>query len=142
VSFTTIEVGQRFTGHGRTLTETDHALFMMLCADWHPIHADQTFAQTTPAGTRLMHGSFGVALALGMVANVLSFKDPVIGALGLREWSFKAPMMIGHTVHVEIEIADKRKSGADRGIVELDVALVAANGQVLQQGRSGLMLAL
>ena len=44
--------GLRIRTPGRTLTETDHGLFTMLCGDWHPIHADEEYARTTPAGGR------------------------------------------------------------------------------------------
>ena len=34
VSYASLEAGQRFVGPGRTLTETDHGIFMMLVGDW------------------------------------------------------------------------------------------------------------
>ncbi len=36
-----------------------------------------------------MHGGFGVALALGMQAHLLDFEEPVVGALGLKDWAFR-----------------------------------------------------
>jgi acyl dehydratase len=143
VSFHTLEVGQTFIGPGRTLTESDHALFMMLVADWHPIHADETYAASTPFGTRVMHGSFGVALAFGMVANLLEFSEPVVAALGIREWVYKAPLFIGDTAHVEMEILGKRvTSSGDRGIIDRRIRLVGSKGMVLQEGSSDVMLRL
>lgn len=79
-----IEAGQRFTSAGRTLTETDHALFMMLVGDWHAIHADEEYARRTAAGRRLMHASLGLSLAMGLQAQAMAFADPMIGAIGLR----------------------------------------------------------
>ena len=88
VTFADLEPGQRFKGPGRTLTETDHGLFMMLVGDWHPIHADEVYASQTSAGKRVMHGTFGVGLAMGMQAQLIHFVEPVVGALGLEFMDF------------------------------------------------------
>lgn len=89
VSYASLEAGQRFVGPGRTLTETDHGIFMMLVGDWGALHSDAEYAKTTRFGQRLMHGGFGVALALGMQAHLLDFDEPVIGALELKDWTFE-----------------------------------------------------
>ncbi len=143
VSYATLASGRRFVGPGRTLTETDHGLFMMLVGDWHPIHADEVYAKTTPFGRRLMHGSLGVALALGMQASLTEFEEPIVGALGLDAWKFNAPLFIGDTVHVEVEILGKRPtSRGDRGIVQRHIRLVNQSGTVVQDGRADVMLQL
>jgi len=143
VSFDSLAAGQVFTGPGRTLTETDHQLFMMLVGDWHPIHADEAFARESAFGRRVMHGSFGVALAMGMQAGVIEFSDPIVGALGLREWTFKGPLFIGDTVHVEIEILGKRvTSRGDRGIVQRRLKLVNEAGEAVQEGLADIMVGL
>jgi acyl dehydratase len=141
VSYASLQAGQRFVGPGRTLTETDHGIFMMLVGDWGSLHSDAEYAKTTPFGQRLMHGGFGVALALGMQAHLLDFEEPVIGALGLKDWGFKNPLFIGDTVHVEIEILGKRiTSKADRCIVERQIRLMKQGGIVVQEGRADVML--
>jgi acyl dehydratase len=141
VSFASLEPGQTFKGPGRTLTEADHGLFMMLVGDWHPIHADEEYARTTPFGRRVMHGTFGVALAMGMQYALLEFAEPIVGALGLDAWKFKAPLFVGDTVHVEVEILGKRMtSGGDKGIVQRQIRLINQKGQVVQEGRADVML--
>ena len=88
-----------------------------------------------------MHGGFGVALALGMQAHLLDFDEPVIGALGLKDWTFKNPLFIGDTVHAEIEILGKRvTSKGDRYIVERRIRLVKQGDVVVQEGQSDVML--
>ncbi|MCP4559062.1 MAG: dehydratase [Bosea sp.] len=138
-----IEVGQRFTSDGRTLTETDHALFMMLVGDWHAIHADAEYARMTAAGRRLMHASLGLSLAMGLQTQAMVFADPMIGAIGLTAWRFRSPMFIGDTVHVEIEVLRKRIT-SDRGryIVERTLRLVRHDGILLQDGTAAVMLRL
>jgi acyl dehydratase len=141
VSYASLEAGQRFVGPGRTLTETDHCIFMMLVGDWGELHSNAEYAKTTRFGQRLMHGGFGVALALGMQAHLLDFEEPVIGALGLKDWTFKSPMFIGDTVHVEIEILGKRiTSRGDSYIVERQIRLLKQGDVVVQEGRSDVML--
>lgn len=143
LSFDQIAPGQRYRSTGRTLTEADHTLFMMLCGDWHPIHSDAEYARGTPAGGRLMHGTLGIALAMGMQSGALDFADPMVGALGLREWSFRMPLRIGDTVHVEVEVLDRRvtRDGA-RYVVERRLSLVRHDGAVIQDGIAAVLLRL
>jgi acyl dehydratase len=143
VAFGDLVAGRRFVGPGRTLTETDHGLFMMLVGDWHPIHADAEYARGTSFGQRVMHGSFGVALAMGMLGGLLEHAEPIIGALGLADWQFRAPLFIGDTVHLEMEVlGTRRTSGGDKGILERQLELIKQDGTVAQAGRSAVMLRL
>lgn len=141
LGFRDIVPGLRFSSPGRTLGEADHTLFMMLCGDWHPIHADAEYAAATPAGARLMHGSFGIALAMGMQAAAVEFTDPIIGALGLREWTFRKPLLIGDTVHASVEFLSCRTTrDGDRYVVERRIRLVRHDGEVIQEGIASVLL--
>jgi len=141
LGFADITPGLTLRSKGRTLTEADHTLFMMLCGDWHPIHADEEYARGTPAGARLMHGTFGVALAMGMQAAAVEFEDPVIGALGFKEWVFRHPLRIGDTVHVTVEMLSCRTTrDGKRYVVERKLALVRSDGTVIQDGVAAVML--
>lgn len=143
LGYAEIKPGARYAGQGRTLTEADHGLFMMLCGDWHPIHADEEYARTTPAGRRLMHGTLGIALAMGMQAGAVAFADPMVGALSLKEWTFRRPLFIGDTVHVEVEFIGTRvTSGGDRYIVKRWLRLLRHDGTVIQDGIATAMLTL
>ena len=143
LGFAQITPGLRFRSPGRTLTETDHNLFMMLCGDWHPIHADEEFARTTPAGQRLMHGTFGIALAMGMQAAAVEFADPLLGALGLTDWRFRRPMRIGDTVQVEVEFLARRiTSDGARYTVERRLSLLRRGDEVIQDGIATALLRL
>jgi acyl dehydratase len=143
LSFNELVVGQRFASHRRTLTETDHQLFMMLVGDWSAIHADAEFARATKAGQRLIHGGLGIALTLGLQTTALEFADPFLGALGLTDWSFKAPLFIGDTILVDVEILDKRvtRSG-DKYVVQRKLRLLKADGTLCHEGVASALLAL
>lgn len=141
LSFDALRLGQRFRGPGRTLTETDHTLFSMLVADWHPIHADAEYAKQTPAGARMIHGSFGLALAMAGTASILDFEEPVVAALGIDEWRFLRPLLIGDTVRVEVEVLDTRRTEkTGRLLVDRMTRLLNQRDETVQEGRSTVML--
>lgn len=127
----------RFVSTGRTITESDHGLFLLVSGDWHPIHCDDDFAATTPLGRRLVHGTFGITVALGSLeAQVLKVADPLVAALGIKDWSYKAPLFHGDSVHIELEISDKRlTSRGDRYVLERHIRLVKADGTLAQEGK-------
>jgi acyl dehydratase len=142
-SYADIEIGETLRGPGRTLTETDLVTFCMLTGDWHAIHADAEFAKGTKIGQRMFHGSFGIALAIGMSANLLTLRNPVIAALGIREWSFKAPLFINDTVHLELTITDKKvTSDGRRAVLGRKLRLCKHDGSTAQEGFADLMVAL
>ena len=142
-SYDDLQVGEILRGPGRTLTETDLVTFCMLTGDWHAIHADAEFAKGTKIGQRMFHGSFGIALAIGMSANLLTLRNPVIAALGVREWSFKAPLFINDTVHLELTITDKKvTSDGRRAVLGRKLRLYKHDGSTAQEGSADLMVAL
>jgi acyl dehydratase len=142
-SFDDAPLDEPFESSARTLTETDLVTFAMITGDWGPIHADEEFARSTPVGTRMFHGTFGIALAVGMSAGLLAFTTPVIAALGVREWNYRAPLVIGDTVHLRLTIVGKRRaSSGNRGIVSRRLELVKHDGSVAQDGLADLMIAL
>lgn len=143
ISYNELAIGQAFTSAARTLTETHLVMFTMLVGDWHPIHSDELFAEQTPVGKRMFHGTFGISLAMAMSADLLALKDPPVAALGISDWSFKAPLFIGDTVHTELIVTEKRTTrDGKRGIVTRQVRLLKSGGAVAQEGKAALMVAL
>jgi acyl dehydratase len=143
LSFTELAPGQRFTSHRRTLTETDHQLFMMLTGDWSPIHADADYARAHKLGQRILHGGLGIALTLGLQTSALEFADTLLGALGLTDWTFKAPLFIGDTVFVEVEILEKRPaSSGDKYVLRRKLSLRKSDNTLCQDGIAAALLAL
>jgi acyl dehydratase len=141
-SFEDLPLDQPFESPARTLSEAELVMFSMLTGDWGAIHADEEFAKTTPLGRRMFHGTFGIALAIGMSATLLHFTTPVIAALGVREWSYRAPLFVGDTVHLRMTIVEKRRTSAgNRGIVSRRLQLVKHDGSVAQEGFADLMIA-
>jgi len=144
LTYDTINVGDHFTSPGRTVSESHHGLFVLLSGDWHSIHCDEAYAAATPLGRRLVHGTFGITMALGSLeAQVLNVVDRLIAALGIREWSYKAPIFIGDTLHIELELAGKRiTSRGDAYILQRHIRLINQSGTVVQEGLVDSMFAL
>ncbi|MBL0419372.1 MaoC family dehydratase N-terminal domain-containing protein [Ramlibacter sp. AW1] len=142
-AFDELQVGQRWTSPGRTLTEADLLQACMTSGDWHPIHADEDYASRTPLGRRIFHGTWGLHVAVGMATPFPEFGEDVIGALGLSEWRYLKPLFVGDTVRVEVEIAAKRRtSDGRRGVIERRLTLRNQAGEIVQQGQSGMLVKL
>ena len=139
--FEALAVGDRWRSPGRTLTEADLMHACMTSGDWHPVHADETYARQTPAGQRIFQGTYGLHVAIGMATRFPEFADDVIGALGLSQWRYLAPLVVGDTVCVDVEIAGKRlTSDGKRGVIERRIRLIRQDGVVVQEGMAQMMV--
>lgn len=110
-----IEVGDRHTTRGRTITETDIVSFAMFSGDWHPIHTDVEFAEADPRfGQRIAHGALVLSVALGLV----EFRPEAMKAFyGIERLRFVAPTHIGDTLHVVTEVLAVEPRTAEDGVV-------------------------
>ena len=132
---TRVLVGSAWRSSGRTLTESELNLACMLSNDWHPIHADAGYAAASAVGQRVFQGGYGVLLALGMSTHFPSVGSRTGLALGTESWRFVAPLFIGDTVHVEVELTGlRRTSDGQRVAMQKRIRLVKSNGEVVQEG--------
>lgn len=141
--FSELVVGSEFVGTGRTLTESDLSIACMVSGDWHPIHSDESYAKQRGLPGRLFQGSFGILIATGMATALPHFSDEIVGATGIREWVYRAPIFVGDTVHVRSVILNKRiTSDGKRAVIERTLSLVNQKDAVVQQGIAGTMVRL
>jgi acyl dehydratase len=141
VFFDELVVGAEFVGSARTLTEAELSIACMVSGDWHPIHADEVYAKSHGLRGRLFHGSFGLFIATGLATKLPHFSDDVIGATGLREWTYRLPLFVGDTIHVKTKLLTKRMtSDGRRAIIERSLALINDRSEVVQEGIAGTML--
>lgn len=139
--FEDFEPGRIWRTHGRTLTETDLQTFSMLTGDWNPVHSDAEYAKTTRYGERLLHGTFGIGLAIGMMHPLGIFDGTVIAMLGVENWRFLKPMTIGMTLTLELEIIDTEPGRSGRsGRVGRIFRLYDQAGEVVQEGRADVLV--
>ena len=141
--FNELVVGSEFIGAGRTLTEADLSIACMVSGDWHPIHSDENFAKQRGLPGRLFQGSFGILIATGMATTLPHFSDDIVGATGIREWAYRAPIFVGDTVHVRSVILNKRiTSDGKRAVIERTLSLINQKDAIVQQGIAGTMVRL
>jgi 3-hydroxybutyryl-CoA dehydratase len=70
-----------------------------------------------------------------------STEDSILALLELT-WQFKAPFCIGYTIHVEQMVQDLRESSqGDRGILTFDKKIINQNDEVVQTGKTTLLVA-
>jgi acyl dehydratase len=118
-------------------------MFCMMMGDWHAIHADEVYAKDTRIGQRMLHGTFGMSLAVAQSADLLPLSNRIIAALGFKDWSFKVPLFIGDTVHTDIVIAGTRVvSDGRRGVLSRTLRLVKHDATVAQEGLAELLVEL
>jgi len=123
-----LEPGARFTTRGRTITESDVVTFSGLTGDWHPQHADAEWARESAFGERIAHGLLVLSCAAGLVPF-----DPerVVALRRVRSVTFKRPVRLGSTIHVEGKIADIAPAGDDTGLVSCDLDVLDERGRTV-----------
>ncbi|MDE1178965.1 MaoC/PaaZ C-terminal domain-containing protein [Paraburkholderia sp.] len=140
--FEDFEVGQHFESGGRTITEADLTMFSMLSGDWNPIHADAEFARTTRYAQRVVHGTLGIAIATGMLHQLGIFHDSAVAMMSLNDWKFVAPIFVGDTLRLRLEIT-ALDGGRSLRVGKLGRRFVMLNqrDEIVQDGHSDLLIA-
>ncbi len=109
-------IGEKITTRGRTITEADIVNFAAFSGDWYPLHVDVEFAKKTPFGERIAHG----LLVLSATSGLMPLMDMAIQAFyGMDRVRFTAPTKIGDTLHVEMEVLEKKDKGELGGVVTM-----------------------
>jgi acyl dehydratase len=138
--FEQFNLGDVFTSQARTVTETDVVNFAGLSGDFNPLHIDEEFGKTMPAGTRIAHGMLIAAMATGMSNWTGVFEGTTI-ALMEQLIQYKGIVKFGDTVHLELKVAEKKEtSKPDRGIVFFETRVLNQDGKAVIEGRWTLMM--
>jgi acyl dehydratase len=130
--FDNLAPGASFTSPGRTITETDLVSFAALSGDWHPQHADASWAAGSRFGERIAHGMLVLSYSLGLAPI-----DPAwVSALrGLNSVRFKRPVPIGETIRVQGRVEEIRPLDEETGLVSLDWRVVNQTGDLVLRAR-------
>ena len=133
--------GQVFTSAARTITESDVVAFAGLSGDFNPIHTDVEFARDTAYGQRVVYGLLGLSVLTGLLDRTGLFSGTAIAMLGIRDWTFTAPVFIGDTVHFRLTIGDVRRTrGGDRGVVQRYFELLNQRDEIVQKGHIDILI--
>jgi acyl dehydratase len=132
-------VGQRFYSAARPVTAADLADFTRVSGDDHPLH-------TTPGhpmlegGSPILQGPFGVAVAMGLLQGMGLSREPVVGLLDTH-WSYRHPVRVGDVLQLELTVVRCRRTRrGDRGVVTRAMVLRDAEGRVVQEGTTAVLL--
>jgi 3-hydroxybutyryl-CoA dehydratase len=106
--FEEFETGHKIMSVGRTIAESDIVTFAGLSGDFNQIHTDADFSKGTPFGQRVAHGLLGLAIASGLAMRTGVLEGTVLAFREINNWKFVKPVFIGDTVHVEMEIIEKK----------------------------------
>jgi acyl dehydratase len=136
-----LAAGDTFTSAARTVTESDVVAFAGLSGDFNPIHTDVEFARDTPYGQRVVYGLLGLSMLTGLLDRTGLFSGTAIAMLGIRDWTFSAPMFIGDTIRFRLTIEDVRRTkSGDRGVVQRYFELVNQRDEVVQHGHIDILV--
>jgi 3-hydroxybutyryl-CoA dehydratase len=130
--FDALSEGDRFTTSGRTITEADLVSFASLTGDWHPQHADAEWAGESRFGERIAHGMLVMSYAVGLVPL-----DPerVLALRRIGDVTFKQPVCIGDTIHVDGRIESLRPLAGDVGLVETGWKIINQRSKIVARAR-------
>ncbi|MFC1925484.1 MaoC family dehydratase [Chloroflexota bacterium] len=117
--FDELEVGDQFTSHRRTLTETDVVNFICITGLTNPLFTDEEFAREKGFGTLVVPGPLCLSIALGLTDELVY--GTITAVLAIDNVRFIAPVKPGDTIWVKTRIINKResKSRPDRGPISL-----------------------
>ena len=105
----------------RTITEADNTLFSVLSMNPQPLHLDESFAETTEFGTRLVNSLFTLSLLIGLSVYETTHGTTVAN-LGFEDIAFPTPVFHGDSIRAQTEVLSARESTSrpTQGIVEFE----------------------
>src|SRR5690606_39721759 len=104
------QVGEVYDAGRITVTETHVVNWAGLTGDFYPLHMDKEYAAQSQFGERLAHGPMIFALAVGRVALAGFGGNSAISWLGADNMQMLAPVRIGDTIRVTVEIMEMRRT--------------------------------
>jgi acyl dehydratase len=136
--FDELAVGDVFAGtRGRTITETDIALFSAVSGDWNPLHNDADFAAKGPFGTRIAHGLLLVSMMTGL-APISG--QAVVALYGFDRIRFVNPVKLGDTISYTSRVAALEPKGDGRGIADLEFQICNQHQKLCVAGTIKILL--
>ena len=115
-----LNVGDRATYRGVTVTEAHVVGFAGLVGDHYPLHVDEEFARASRFGQRIAHGFLVLSACSGMFPMT---PGVVVAFYGMDDVRFLAPTYIGDTLHCDQEVVAKRDKG-EGGVVSVRTTMV------------------
>lgn len=132
-TFEDFSLGDMLITRGRTIDVADITAFAGLTGDHYPLHTDESFCASTRFGTRIAHGPFTFAIAVGLVAISNFYGNAIVALVEVQGLKALKPVKPGDTLHVRATVAEK-EDGTNPKYGTLSVAYA-----VLNQGEEEVM---
>ena len=114
MTYEDVDTGDEFLSPSRTVGESDVFQFAGITGDFNELHTSEAFAESTPYGTRIVHGMLTLAIANGLYVRIGIFKNSVF--LGIDRWRFLKPVKIGDTIcpvsYTHLDVYKRQPSGS------------------------------
>ena len=138
--FDDAKVGNECISPTYAVTEARINAYAELTGDFTAVHIDEEYARTTPFGTRVAHGLFGLSIADGLKTQS-DYRFVPGMSLGWT-WDFLLPIKINDNVHIKFRIESLRlsQSRPGWGIMVVPVELINQRGEVVQKGEHRVMI--
>ena len=139
--FEEFEVGGRVISPGRTVTEADIVNFAGLAGDYNTIHTDAEYAKETVFGQRVAHGLLIVSIVSGLAVRTGVLEGTVIAFREILSWKFSKPVFIGETIHVVMEVVEKKSlPRLGGGSVILGIKVQNQDDETVMRGRWSVLI--
>ncbi|MDR3562984.1 MAG: MaoC/PaaZ C-terminal domain-containing protein [Negativicutes bacterium] len=143
--FDDMEVGDKCVSVGRTITEADIVNFAGISGDYNILHTDAEYAKNSIAGQRLAHGFLSMVVASGLYTRTpygMAMTGTLTAFTEIRSWKFKKPVLIGDTIHVEVEITEKidAKPESSSGKIVMTRTILNQRNEIVQTGEFVLLV--
>lgn len=118
----------------KTISDHDVRQFADLSLDYNPVHLNDTFAEHSRFGRRIVHG----ALAAGLVSAVLGTRLPGPGSIYVSQtFQYKAPIYIGDTITATVTVTKVRP---ERRLFVLQTDVQTQTGTIVLTGEAVIIL--
>lgn len=130
--FEDFEKGEHFQTAGRTLFEADISNFIGIAGIYEELYTNAEYVETSSIfGRRFAPGPLTFSLAEGLVIQTGIFHGTGMALLEVN-MRFVAPLFVGDTIRVDVEVTNKRlTSKPDRGIINFTHAVAKSSGDTV-----------
>jgi acyl dehydratase len=125
----------------RTVTEADNTLFSVLTMNAQPLHLDESFAEQTEFGTRIVNSLFTLSLLIGLSVYETTLGTTVAN-LAFEEIDFPKPVFHGDSLHAQTEVLAARESASrpTQGIVTFEHRAFNQHDQLVARCRRAALM--
>lgn len=105
-TFDDFALGDVMVTRGRTIDIGDITNFASLTGDFYPLHIDEEHGKSTRFGTRIAHGPFTFAIAVGLVGLSGFYGDAITALIEISSMRALKPVVAGDTLKVNAEVIE------------------------------------